>query len=106
MSALILSTCHLLGDHTGLLTCLLVLHRLGFKGGRLIFEALAPNVTMQELHVGGNNFGDGVVPFMVKYLANTDNTLRVFSIGNNDITAKGICTWVLLLMYVDECHAF
>jgi hypothetical protein len=66
--------------------------RLGFKGGKLIFEALAPNVTMQELHVGGNHFGDGVVPYIVKYLANTDNTLKVFSIGNNAITAEGICT--------------
>lgn len=63
--------------------------RLGFKGGKLIFEALAPNVTMQELHLGGNNFSDSVTPFIVKYLGNADNTLKVLSIENNDITAEG-----------------
>jgi Ran GTPase-activating protein (RanGAP) involved in mRNA processing and transport len=45
---------------------------------------------MQELHVEGNKFGDSVVPFIVKYLANTDNTLKVFSMGNNGITSAGM----------------
>ena len=56
----------------------------------MIFEALTPNVTMQELHLEGNNFGDGVVSYIVKCLSNADNTLRVLSIGHNGITAEGI----------------
>lgn len=77
--------------------CFCRCHRLGSKGGILIFEALAPNVTMQELHIGGNNFGDGVVPYIVNWLGNSDNTLKVFSFGNNAITAEGIGICVKLL---------
>ena len=55
----------------------------------MIFEALTPNITMQELHLEGNSFGDGIAPYIVKYLSNSDNTLKVLSIGQNDITVEG-----------------
>ena len=64
--------------------------RLGAKGGNLIFNALQPNVTLQELHVAGNSFGDEVVPSIVNFLSNSDNTLKVFSVGNNSISSAGI----------------
>lgn len=72
-----------------------------------MFEALASNVTMQEIHVGGNNFGDVIAPYVVQFLANMDNTLRVFSIDHNGITEKGMEDMALTIgahNHLEEIH--
>jgi hypothetical protein len=64
--------------------------RLGVKGSIELFEALAANITIKELLVNGNGFGDQCIPSLVKFLTNPDNVLEILGIGHNTISTEGI----------------
>lgn len=64
-------------------------HRLGYKGCKRLFEALAGNITIKELYICGNDFTDKAIPPLVEFLQNPDNAIVSLGISDNRITAKG-----------------
>ena len=48
------------------------------------------NFVLEELVLTGNKFTDAVVPVLCAYMKDDDNKLKVFGIGENNITSQGI----------------
>lgn len=65
-------------------------NRLGIKGSIDLFTAIAGNITMKELIINGNDFGDKTIPSLIQFLKNPDNVLEVLSISHNNITERGM----------------
>jgi Ran GTPase-activating protein (RanGAP) involved in mRNA processing and transport len=63
---------------------------LGIKGSIDLLEALAGNMTVKELLINGNGFGDKSIPSLINFLKNPDNVLEVLGIAHNDISSQGI----------------
>lgn len=74
-----------------------IFYRLGRKGCTDLFNALARNITLKELIINGNGFGDKSIPSLIQFLKNPDNALEVLSISHNNISAEGMCDLSLIL---------
>lgn len=66
------------------------MHRLGIKGTIDILDALSGNITVKELLLNGNGFGDRCIPALINFLKNPENVLQTLGIAHNDISPQGI----------------